>query len=99
VSHFIVGVEVERERPELMSRLRRWLADEDSVQEIFFVTGAWDLLLVVTTPGVDSYDELMSRLLAENRNVRRFTTNVALAVHKRELFVRASIDDRRPSEP
>jgi hypothetical protein len=29
----------------------------------------------------------MRRLMAENENVRRFTTNVALAAPKRTLFV------------
>ena len=30
---------------------------------------------------------IVSRLMAENPNVRRFTTNVALAAHKRTSFV------------
>jgi DNA-binding Lrp family transcriptional regulator len=84
---FIVSLEVERERPELMSRLRQWLAGEDQVQQAFYVTGSADFILIVTARDVDSYDGLMTRLMADNPNVRRFTTNVALGVNKRTMFV------------
>ena len=86
-THFIVALEVERERPELMSRLRQWLGSEDQVQQVFYVTGGADFILVITAPDVDSYDALMNRLMADNPNVRRFTTNVALGVSKRGMFV------------
>ena len=84
---FIVALEVERERPELMSRLRHWLDGEDQVQQVFYVTGSADFILVISATDVESYDTLMSRLMADNPNVRRFTTNVALGVRKRGLFV------------
>lgn len=84
---FVVGLEIERERPELLSRLRAWLADEDAVQEVFYVTGAWDFVLIVTARDVEAYDALMSRLMADNPNIRRFTTNVALGTYKRRLLV------------
>lgn len=84
---FIVALEVERERPELMGRLRAWLNGEDLVQQAFYVTGSADFILVVAAPDIDAYDALMSRLMADNPNVRRFTTNVALGVNKRSLFV------------
>ncbi len=86
-SFFIVGLEIERERPELLTRLRAWLAAEDAVQQVFYVTGHWDFILVVTARDVASYDELMTSLMTENPNVRRFTTNVALGVHKRRLTI------------
>lgn len=84
---FIVALEVERERPELMSRLRQWLSGEDQVQQVFYVTGGADFILVITARDVESYDALMGRLMADNPNIRRFTTNVALGVSKRGLFV------------
>jgi len=84
---FIVALEIERERPELMGRLRQWLNGEDQVQQAFYVTGSADFILIVTAQDVESYDALMSRLMADNPNVRRFTTNVALGVSKRTMFV------------
>lgn len=84
---FIVALEIERERPELLAQLRRWFADEDQVQQVYYVTGSADFVLIITAPDVDSYDALMARMIADNSNVRRFTTNVALGIGKRGLFV------------
>jgi DNA-binding Lrp family transcriptional regulator len=83
--HFIVNLQVERERPELLTQLRRWIAEEPLVQQAYYVTGEADFILVVTAPDAMTYDELMSRLMAENPNVRRFTTSVALSIVKRSL--------------
>jgi hypothetical protein len=38
------------------------------------------------------YDALMSRMMRDNPNVRRFTTNVALGVVKRGLTVPVPIE-------
>lgn len=84
---FVVALEIERERPELVARLRQWLAAEDQIQQVYYVTGSADFVLIVTAPDIETYDALMSRLMVDNPNVRRFTTNVALGVGKRSLFV------------
>lgn len=84
---FIVSLQVERERPELLAELKRWLSAEEQVQQVYYVTGEADFILVVTAPDTESYDDLMSRLVARNANVRRFTTNVALGVVKRGLAI------------
>jgi DNA-binding Lrp family transcriptional regulator len=90
---FIVALEIERERPELIGRLRQWMTAEDCIQEIFYVTGTADFILVVTAPDIEAYDAFMSRLVAENPNVRRFTTNVALGVAKRSLAIPIDLSD------
>ena len=82
---FVVSLQVERERPELLAQLRAWLAAQEQVQQAFYVTGEADFVLVVTAPDTEAYDALMSRLVSENPNVRRFTTNVALGLVKRGL--------------
>lgn len=84
---FIVALQVERERPELLTQLRRWLGTEPQVQQAFYVTGDADFTLIVTAPDTEAYDSLMARMLAENANVRRFTTNVALGLVKRGLTI------------
>jgi Lrp/AsnC family leucine-responsive transcriptional regulator len=45
---FIVSLEVERDRPELLTQLRTWLAGQEHVQQAFYVTGEADFILVVT---------------------------------------------------
>lgn len=87
---FVVGLHVERERPELLTELRRWLAHEAQVQQAFYVTGEVDFVLVITAPDTEAYDELMARLVTENANVKRFTTNVALGIVKRGLTIPVS---------
>jgi Lrp/AsnC family transcriptional regulator, leucine-responsive regulatory protein len=86
-AYFIVGVQVERERPEHLTEFRRWLAAEPHVQQAFYVTGEVDFILIVTAPDTDTYDALMSRLVKENPNVKRFTTNLALSLVKRGLSI------------
>ena len=51
------------------------------------MTGEADFILVVMAPDTRTYDALMSRILEENPNVRRFTTSVALNLVKRGLLI------------
>ena len=89
---FIVSLQVERERPEMLAQLRKWLAAQDRIQQAFYVTGEADFVLIVTAPDTEAYDALMSRMVGENPNVRRFTTNVALGVVKRGLTIPIPLD-------
>ena len=79
----IVDVEVERERPELLAVLKRWIAGEPAIQEAWYVTGDGDFVLIVTARDVEDYDALMQKLVTGNSNVRRFRTRVALGTLKR----------------
>lgn len=84
---FVTNLQVERERPELLTQLRQWMSAEEHIQQVFYVTGEADFVLVVTAPDTETYDALMVRLMTENANVKRFTTNVALGVVKRGLTI------------
>nr|WP_295375646.1 Lrp/AsnC family transcriptional regulator [Pseudoxanthomonas sp.] len=84
---FIVSVQVERERPELLAQFRKWMATQIHIQQAFYVTGEADFVLVITAPDTETYDALMARMVGENANVKRFTTNVALGVVKRGLTI------------
>ena len=84
---FLVGLEVERERPELALQLRKWMRFEPSVQQVYYVTGSADYVLLVAVPDIARFDALMSELMAANPNVRRFTTNVVMSTIKRGLAV------------
>jgi Lrp/AsnC family transcriptional regulator, leucine-responsive regulatory protein len=84
---FIVALEVEREQPELLSKLRLWLAGRAQIQQIYYVTGSADFILVLSATNMNAYDELMQALMRDNSNVRRFSTNVVLGIHKQSLFL------------
>ncbi|MFC5579899.1 Lrp/AsnC family transcriptional regulator [Rhodanobacter terrae] len=83
----IVDVEVERERPELLVSLKTWIAAEPAIQEAWYVTGEGDYVLIVSVRDVEGYDALMKKMVAENANVRRFQTRVALGTLKRGQLV------------
>jgi len=83
----VAALQVERERPELLAQLRRWLDREPLVQQAYYVTGDADFILIVAAPDMERYEALMSRLMAENPNVRRYNTNVSLGIVKRGLTV------------
>jgi len=89
---FVVSLQVERERPELLAQLRQWLTAQPHVQQAFYVTGEADFVVIVTAPGTEAYDALMSRMMIENPNVKRFTTNVVLGTVKRGLTIPVPLD-------
>jgi Lrp/AsnC family transcriptional regulator, leucine-responsive regulatory protein len=82
---FLVELELERDRPELLPALRAWIDRADEVQQAWCITGRADCLMVVTAAGVEEFDLLMERLMEANRNVRKFTTSLALKTMKRGL--------------
>lgn len=86
-SLFIVGIEVERERPELVQKLRAWVRNEAAIQQTYYVTGTADYVLLVTAPDIAAFDALMSEMMVANPNIRRFTTQVVMSTIKRGLFV------------
>ncbi|RDZ28185.1 Lrp/AsnC family transcriptional regulator [Lysobacter silvisoli] len=90
---FVVSLQVERERPELLAQLRQWLAAQEHVQQAFYVTGEADFVLILTAPDTETYDALMARMVSDNPNVKRFTTNVALSVVKRGLSIPVPLDE------
>ena len=83
----VVLLQIERERPEMLSQLRTWLTEQEQVQQAFFVAGEADFVLVVTAADTAAYEALMARLVTENPNVRRFTTHLAFCVVKRGLAI------------
>jgi DNA-binding Lrp family transcriptional regulator len=89
---FVAALEIERERKDLLSKLRKWLDREDSVQQAIYTTGSADVYLIILAKDVESYDEITQRLVEENPNIRRLTTSVALQTYKRGLFVTAEDD-------
>lgn len=90
---FVVSLQVEREHPELLAQLRRWLSAQDQVQQAFYVTGEADFVLVVTAPDTEDFDALMIRMVGDNPNIRRFTTNVALSLVKRGLGIPVALGE------
>jgi Lrp/AsnC family transcriptional regulator, leucine-responsive regulatory protein len=83
----LVELELERDRPELLPALHAWIARTEEVQQAWHITGRGDYIIIILTKSIEDFDALMERLLGENRNVRKFTTSVALKTLKRGLTV------------
>ncbi|MCG5481981.1 MAG: Lrp/AsnC family transcriptional regulator [Ensifer alkalisoli] len=81
----LVELELERDRPELMVNLHQWIARTPEVQEAWCITGRGDYTLVVVCGSIEEFDLLAERLMNENPNIRKFTTNVVLKTLKRGL--------------
>lgn len=84
---FIVELELERDRPELMPMLLKWINAHEAIQQGWHITGRGDFMLVVLSPTVEAFDALMESLMEQNRNVRKFTTSLALKTVKQSLRV------------
>jgi len=94
---FVVALHVERERADLLAQLRKWLAAEDCVQQVFYVAGQADFILIVSCPDTEAYEGFTSRMVRENPNVRRFDTHVTLSVLKRGLAIPIPLNDASTS--
>lgn len=89
----LVSVVVERETPDRMAAFRRWLQAEPCVQQVFYVAGETDYVLVLVVPDAEAFDDLTARMVRDNTNVKRFTTQVALNILKRGLAIPIAEDD------
>jgi len=79
---FIVGVELERERADMLDAFRRAARADPNVQQCYYVTGAADFMLIVIARDMDDFETFTRRLLFDNPNIRRFTTSVVMARDK-----------------
>lgn len=81
----LVELELEKDRPELLSSLHIWIARTAEVQQAWCLTGRGDYTLVMVVGTIEHFDRLAERMMVENPNVRKFTTSVALKTLKRTL--------------
>jgi DNA-binding Lrp family transcriptional regulator len=83
----LVSVALTSERPELAEQFRKWVKASPAVQQVYYVTGDTDYVLVLTAPSTVAFEATMARMVAENPNVKRFNTNVVLNTLKRSLAI------------
>ena len=84
---FIVGVELERERPDVLQAFRDAARADPNVQQCYYVTGASDFVLIVIARDMSDFESFTRRLLFENADIRRFTTSVVMGRDKVGLGV------------
>ncbi|MCK6450473.1 MAG: Lrp/AsnC family transcriptional regulator [Alphaproteobacteria bacterium] len=82
-----VGVELDRQREDVLAAFERKIAAEKQVQQCYFVSGEVDYLLVVACPDMDSYNAFARRVLANEHNIKRFRTSFTLKRIKHETKI------------
>ncbi len=83
----LVELELDHDRPEHLSGLHAWIVRTDEIQSAWQITGRADYSLVIMSASIERFEEFMAELMSANRNVRKFTTSVALKTLKRTLAV------------
>lgn len=83
---FFAGLEI-RENYESLPHLRRWAEQHPEVQQIYYVTGNVDLLMIITAENMKDYDAITERLMGDNPQILRITTNVVIDAIKVGLYV------------
>jgi len=79
---FIVGVELERERADMLGAFRKAARADPNVQQCYYVTGVADFILIVVARDMADFEAFTRRLLFDNANIRRFTTSVVMSRDK-----------------
>jgi DNA-binding Lrp family transcriptional regulator len=85
--NFIAGLEIERDNYQTLSRFKSWATQKPNIQQIYYVTGSVDLMVVITAPNAMEYDAFIEGLMRENPQIRRVTTHVVLDTPKKSFYV------------
>lgn len=75
---FLVEVQLERERGDLLDAFKRQIRGTPEVQQCWYVTGDADFVLVVTARDMADYEAFIRRVFFDNPNIRRFKTAVVM---------------------
>ena len=84
---FLILVELERERIDILDSFRRKISDEPQIQQCYYITGDADFALIALAKDMDEYKALIQRLFFDDRNVKRFRTSVVMDRTKVSLNV------------
>jgi Lrp/AsnC family leucine-responsive transcriptional regulator len=82
-----VGVELDRQREDVLAAFERKIAAESEVQQCYFVSGEIDYLLTVVCRDMEAYNAFARRVLANEHNIKRFRTSFSLSRVKYETRI------------
>ena len=83
----IVEVTVESERLDLLDAVKRRLLACPEVQQLYYVTGEVDLIIIMSVADMAEYEQLTRQLFFAEGNIKSFRTMVALERSKVSLAV------------
>jgi DNA-binding Lrp family transcriptional regulator len=83
----LVQVKLESERLDLLDEMKKRFVDCPQVQQVYYVTGDFDFLLVLAVADMTEYERLTRELFFVAGNVKSFQTHVAMQRAKVSLQV------------
>lgn len=84
---FLVLVEMERERLDVLDAFKRRMRAEQQVQQCYYITGDADFALICLARDMKDFEQLTRRLFFDDSNIRRFRTSVVMDRTKVSLDV------------
>lgn len=84
---FLILVEMERERLDILDAFRRKISAEPQIQQCYYITGEADFALIALAKDMEEYKMLIQRLFFDDTNVKRFRTSVVMDRTKVSLNV------------
>lgn len=82
----IVEVKLENERLDLLDEIKKRFVSCPQVQQVYYVTGDFDFLLVMNVRDMSEYEQLTRELFFFG-NIKQFKTFVAMQSNKRTFAV------------
>jgi Lrp/AsnC family transcriptional regulator, leucine-responsive regulatory protein len=83
----IVEVSVESERLPLIDQVKARFVACKQVQQVYYVTGETDFVLVINVADMSEYEQLTRQLFFADGNVKRFRTMVVMERSKQSFAV------------
>jgi Lrp/AsnC family transcriptional regulator, leucine-responsive regulatory protein len=83
----IVEVSVESERLDLLDKVKARIMACPQVQQVYYVTGETDFVLILSVADMSEYEQLTRQLFFTEGNVKRFRTMVVMERAKVSLVV------------
>lgn len=83
----LVEVKLESERLDLLDQVKKRFADCEQVQQVYYVTGDFDFMLVMNVRDMTEYEKLTRELFFTAGNIKAFKTYVAMQRLKVSLKV------------
>lgn len=83
----LVEVKLENERLDLLDEVKKRFVDCPQVQQVYYVTGDFDFMLVINVKDMTEYERLTRELFFVSGNIKAFKTYVAMQRAKMSLAV------------
>ena len=83
----LVEVKLENERLDLLDEVKKRFVDCPQVQQVYYVTGDFDFMLVINVKDMTEYERLTRELFFISGNIKAFKTYVAMQRVKMSLAV------------